>query len=97
MGDDGTLLFSTSDSAETVASREAAALELARTHNKQAAERALEKRVNRLKCSGCGAILNDAAAFQEHCNTVEHDDDFTCAAPHATLRLDKLVHARVAV
>ena len=29
------------------------------------------------RCSGCGAILDDAAAFQEHCMTVEHDDDFT--------------------
>jgi len=77
LGVDGTLQFSTADGADVVDAREASALELARTHNKEAAERALEKRVNRLKCCGCGAILDDAAAFQEHCQTVEHDDDFT--------------------
>lgn len=77
LGADGALQFSTADAAATVDAREASALNVARTHNKEAAERALEKRVMRLKCSGCGAILDDAAAFQEHCSTVEHDDDFT--------------------
>lgn len=30
----------------------------------------------RIKCSGCSAILKDASDFQQHCNSVEHDDDF---------------------
>ena len=50
------------------------------------ARRAKERRVQRLKCAGCGAILADAAAFQLHCGEVDHDDDFTCAAPRAAPR-----------
>ena len=81
LGEDGTLVFAAAaagdaGAAAAAAAREAAGLDLARQHNKEAAERALEKRVNRLKCMGCGAILTDAAAFQEHCTAVEHDDDF---------------------
>ena len=76
-GSDGTLVFrGDALSAAATAEHEAAALAIARAHNQEAAERALEKRVNRLKCNGCGAILDDAAAFQEHCTVVEHDDDF---------------------
>ena len=26
-----------------------------------------ERRVQRLKCSGCGVLCEDSAAFQEHC------------------------------
>ena len=76
LGDDGALQFPVAEEGDALAAREASALDLARAHNKEAAERALEKRVNRIKCCGCGAILDDAAAFQEHCSVVEHDDDF---------------------
>jgi len=77
LGEDGALRFMTADPSEVVEAREGSALVLARTHNREAAERALEKRVNKLKCCGCGMILDDAAAFQEHCGSVEHDDDFS--------------------
>ena len=53
------------------------AIGLAQQHNVDAAKRAAERRVQRLKCSGCGALCDDAAAFQAHCGEVEHDDDFT--------------------
>jgi len=42
----------------------ASAIEIARAHVAEAARKAAEKRVKRLKCSGCGAILDDASAFQ---------------------------------
>jgi hypothetical protein len=74
LGPDGTLLF---EGEGVDADREAAALIIAREHNEAAAKRALERRVKRLKCGGCGAIVEDAAAFQAHCGEVEHDEDFT--------------------
>ena len=74
IGPDGTLVF---PPGSNNAALEASALEIAKVQNEDARKRSLEKRVNRLKCSGCGAILDDAAAFQEHCTVVEHDDDFT--------------------
>ena len=57
-----------------------AALAIAAAHNTEAAKRAKQKRVKRLKCDGCGELLADNAAFQEHCGEVDHDDDFcyTC-------------------
>ena len=82
LGSDGTLIFEERAGGGSAAlgyklALEDAALAIARAHNEEAARRAKEKRVNRLKCSGCGAILTDAAAFQEHCGLIEHDDDFT--------------------
>lgn len=67
VGTDGTLVLPCGDGPEGAASTatlEASALEICRTHIADARRRALEKRVKRLKCLGCGAILNDAAAFQ---------------------------------
>ena len=59
------------------AETEAAALLLAVQQNADAARRAKQRRVKRIKCGGCEAILDDAAAFQSHCNEeAEHDDDF---------------------
>uniref|UniRef100_A0A6U6PK25 Ubiquitin thioesterase OTU n=1 Tax=Zooxanthella nutricula TaxID=1333877 RepID=A0A6U6PK25_9DINO len=57
-------------------SLEAAALEAARAHNAEAARRAKQKRVKKIKCLGCGQLLSDAEAFAMHCQEVEHDDDF---------------------
>lgn len=54
----------------------AAVLEIAKTHIAEFAKRMSERRVKRIKCLGCGAILEDNQAFQEHCMSVEHDDDF---------------------
>jgi len=54
----------------------AAAVEIARQHVADAAKRAAERRVKRLRCGGCGALLASSAAFQAHCGEVEHDDDF---------------------
>jgi len=48
-------------------------IELARTHNVMVALKASQKRVKRIKCVGCGAIVDD---FQAHCGEVEHDDSF---------------------
>ena len=55
---------------------EAAMLEVARAHNEAAALRAKQRRVKRIKCGGCRALLHQLAAFQDHCGEVEHDDDF---------------------
>ena len=49
LGGDDTLIFAPA-AADVVSAREASALELARLHNKEAAERALEKRVQRIRC-----------------------------------------------
>jgi len=57
-------------------SLEAAAIEIARTHNQEAAKRAGERRAKRIKCLGCGEICDDAEAFATHCGKVEHDDEF---------------------
>ncbi len=74
---DGTLVLPHDEPAGMVEVREASALELARAHNADAARRATERRVQRLKCSGCGVLCDDAAAFEAHCGEVEHGDDFT--------------------
>jgi len=58
------------------ASLEAAALETAREHNREAAKRAAQRRVKRIKCGGCGALLDGNDAFAAHCGEVEHGDDF---------------------
>ena len=29
-----------------------------------------------LQCAGCGALVKDNDEFQQHCEDVEHDDDF---------------------
>lgn len=63
------------------ASLEASALELAREHNREAARKAAQRRVKRIRCDGCQALLStDPGAFQQHCSEVDHDDDFayTC-------------------
>ena len=74
VGVDGTVVFD--PEGESAAALDESALVLARAHNADAARRASERRVSRIKCCGCGAIVDDAAAFQEHCTAVEHDDDF---------------------
>ena len=60
----------------SVVVRDKAAIALAQQHNLDAARRAKERRVQRLKCSGCDALCDDAAAFQAHCGEVEHGEDF---------------------
>lgn len=76
-GEGGSRCWQAGASEEELAAREKVAIGLAVTHNVEAAKRAAERRVTRLKCGGCGALLDDAAAFQAHCGEVEHDDDFT--------------------
>ena len=52
------------------------AIACARLH-KAAWEENLRTRLRkRIKCLGCEAILNNIAAFQQHCSEVEHDDEF---------------------
>jgi len=57
---------------------DAAALVIAKQHMVDAARKAAQKRVNKIKCCGCGTLLDTKEAFQEHCmdDTVNHDDDF---------------------
>lgn len=52
------------------------AIELARKHNEDAAKKASQRRAKKIKCGGCGALLDDSEAFATHCMEVEHDDDF---------------------
>jgi hypothetical protein len=66
-----TRLFSVGD-----ASMEPLALECARRHARLAAERASQRTVKKIKCGGCGAVVDDAESFQAHCSEVDHDDDF---------------------
>jgi len=56
---------------------EVEALALARAHNEEAERLARQRRVKRIKCGGCGALLEDAEAFQAHCGEVDHGDDFS--------------------
>ena len=88
LGSDGACKFALSEPCDA---REAAALDIAREHNAETARRASEKRVTRLKCAGCGALCDDAAAFQAHCSEVEHDDDFTyeCTSVEVVLQADE--------
>lgn len=57
---------------------EASALVIAKQHVEDAARKASQKRVQKIKCGGCGALLDSTEAFQAHCmdETVMHDDDF---------------------
>ena len=87
--------FDDAADAAAAAAREEAALAIARAHNEERARRAKERRVQRLKCAGCGAILADAAAFQLHCGEVDHDDDFTCAAAPRRAILRRNSSARI--
>lgn len=59
---------------------EAAAVAQARRYNEEAERVARQRRVKRIRCGGCGALLLDGEAFQAHCREVEHGDDFayTC-------------------
>ena len=41
-----------------------------------------------LKCGGCGALLADTAAFQEHCGEVDHDDDFGYECSEVEIEVD---------
>jgi hypothetical protein len=34
------------------------------------------RRRKKIKCGGCGVLVDDAAAFQAHCRELEHDEDF---------------------
>jgi len=58
---------------------EASALAIAKQQVEDAARRASQKRVKKIKCGGCGALLDTPEAFQAHCldETVMHDDDFS--------------------
>jgi len=55
-----------------------AALAIAKKHVEEAARKAAQKRVKKIKCGGCDALLENSAAFQEHCmdENVQHGDDF---------------------
>jgi hypothetical protein len=47
---------------------------------------AIAKKV--IKCLGCGAFVDDTAAFQEHCMEVEHDDDFAYDCEDLIIEVD---------
>jgi len=55
-----------------------AALGIAKKHLEEAARKAAQRRVKKIKCGGCGALLDNSQAFQEHCmdESVQHGDDF---------------------
>jgi ribA/ribD-fused uncharacterized protein len=57
---------------------ESQAFAIAKQHIEEAARKAAQKTVKKIKCGGCGALLDSNEAFQEHCmdETVMHDDDF---------------------
>jgi len=67
----------------------AGAVEIAREHNAEVERRRKQKRVKRLQCGGCGAIVADNAAFQAHCGEVEHADDFTYECEQVEVVLDE--------
>merc|ERR1719161_2731393 len=54
------------------------ALTIASDHVREAARKAAQKRVKKIKCLGCGTLLDTSQQFQEHCmdDSVEHGDDF---------------------
>ena len=82
-------------SADEIASREGSAIQIARDQNAEAKRKASERRVQRIKCGGCGAIVDDSAAFQAHCGEVEHDDDFTyeCETIEVVISADEVREA----
>ena len=51
------------------------ALEVARLAEEDAIRKASERRRKVLKCAGCGALLDDNDAFQQHCMEVEHHEE----------------------
>jgi predicted NAD-dependent protein-ADP-ribosyltransferase YbiA (DUF1768 family) len=57
-------------------SLDAESLDLARKHLAEAARKASERRVKRIKCKGCNAVCDDATAFATHCAERDHGDDF---------------------
>jgi predicted NAD-dependent protein-ADP-ribosyltransferase YbiA (DUF1768 family) len=67
----------------------ASAVAIAEEHNAEAERRKNQRRVKRLKCGGCGALVADNAEFQAHCGEVEHADDFTYECEQVEVVLDE--------
>ena len=74
-GVDGTSIY-TIKSEEDIARLEAAAMACATEIKNQRDIKLRERTRTRLKCLGCNDILDDPKAFEQHCMSVEHADDF---------------------
>lgn len=66
-------------------------VEIAKMHVAEAARRAKQRVLKRIKCNGCGALSVDSTAFQAHCMEVDHDDDFAydCSEVEVVLEGDE--------
>lgn len=53
------------------------ALACARSHRAAWESNIKSLKRRRIKCGGCGAVVNDAASFQQHCIEVEHSEEFS--------------------
>jgi hypothetical protein len=65
------------------------------TDGKAAERRAVIVR-KMLKCAGCGALCGDTAAFQAHCEEVEHGDDFASECEEVEMEVEMEVETEAA-
>ena len=72
LGDDNRTIFRNEDCDST----DTLAIACASQHKAAWDEKMRTRTRKRIKCSGCQAVLATATEFQEHCMSVEHDDDF---------------------
>jgi len=55
---------------------DAACIDCARAQAVIAAANASRRVVKKIKCNGCGTVVDDPEGFKVHCEEFEHDDDF---------------------
>jgi len=69
------------------AALEASAIDIARKHMVDAARKAAQRTVKKIKCLGCNALLDSPEAVEAHCmdDSVAHDDDFAYECAEETV------------
>eukprot|EP00301_Raphidiophrys_heterophryoidea_P022946 c6974_g1_i1.p1 GENE.c6974_g1_i1~~c6974_g1_i1.p1 ORF type:complete len:399 (+),score=113.33 c6974_g1_i1:33-1199(+) len=86
VGDDGAQghprVFTTHDALEIRDAQAQAVAAQARLDEQARARQRIRKMI---KCGGCGAVVESSEAFQTHCSTVDHDDDFAYDCEEVTV------------
>ena len=68
---------------------------LAKEANDDAQRRKRQRIVKKIKCTDCGAVLDNASAFQAHCmdEEIDHSEDFAYECEEVTIVMDESDHS----